>query len=63
VGCHQDQELEDASNIKFRQVRATEGVIPYVLCDGLYCLRCVSVLEGVLGRPYLVWGDRVTLKS
>jgi hypothetical protein len=38
VGCHRDQELEGARNIKFRQVQAAESVIPYVLC-GLYCLR------------------------
>jgi hypothetical protein len=32
-------ELKGARNIKFRQVRAAESVIPYVLC-GLYFLRC-----------------------
>ena len=25
---------------RFRQVRAASCVIPYVLCGGLYCLRC-----------------------
>ena len=25
---------------RFRQVRAVSCVIPYVLCGGLYCLRC-----------------------
>ena len=25
---------------RFRQVRAASCVIPYVLCVGLYCLRC-----------------------
>jgi hypothetical protein len=38
VGCHRDQEHEGARNTKFRQVRAAESVILYVLC-GLYCLR------------------------
>jgi hypothetical protein len=27
-----DQELEGARNIKFRQVQATESIIPYVIC-------------------------------
>jgi hypothetical protein len=35
--CRQDQELKGARNIKFRQIRAAESIIPYVLC-GLYCL-------------------------
>jgi hypothetical protein len=34
---HGDQELERARNTRFRRVRATESVIPYILC-GLYCL-------------------------
>jgi hypothetical protein len=38
VGCHRDQELEGARNTWFRQVWATESVIPNVLC-GLYFLR------------------------
>jgi hypothetical protein len=32
VRCRGDQELEGASNTKFRHVRATESVIPYILC-------------------------------
>ena len=32
---------------RFRQVRATSCVIPYVLCGSLYCLRCWWCFEGV----------------
>jgi hypothetical protein len=40
VGWRRDQELEGASNTRFRQVRAAICVIPYVLFGGLYCLGC-----------------------
>jgi hypothetical protein len=69
VGCCRDQELKDARNTKFRQVRAAKSVIPYVLCVVCIAL-CVdqgdigwSYLEGVPARPYVAWGDRVTWKS
>ena len=46
---------------RFRQVRAASCVIPYVLCGGLYCLRCRCVSRGSLpaliypgGQGYLV---------
>jgi hypothetical protein len=39
----------------FRQVRAAICVIPYILCGGLYCLRCY-ILERVPAYPYIVWG-------
>jgi hypothetical protein len=32
VGYRRDQKFEGARNIKFRQVRTTESVIPYILC-------------------------------
>jgi hypothetical protein len=38
VVCCRDQELEGARNTRFKQIRATESVIPYILC-GLYFLR------------------------
>jgi hypothetical protein len=38
VGCRRDRKFEGTRNTRFRQVRTTESVIPYVLC-GLYCLR------------------------
>jgi hypothetical protein len=40
IGWRRDQELEGASNTRFRQVRATMCVIPFVLFGGLYCLGC-----------------------
>ena len=41
---------------KFRQVQAASCVIPYVLCGGLYCLRCWCVLRGSLPTLiYSVW--------
>jgi hypothetical protein len=39
-----DQELEGARNTKLRQVRAMRGVIPYVLCGGLYFIGCRMIL-------------------
>ena len=46
---------------RFRQVWAASCVIPYVLCGGLYCLRCRCVSRGSL--PALIYpGDRVTWK-
>jgi hypothetical protein len=56
--------LEGARNTKFRQVRASESVIPYILC-GLNCLRWWpgDLLSGeVPVHPYIVRGDRVTWK-
>jgi hypothetical protein len=32
----------------FRHVQATESVIPYILCGGLYCLRWCDVWRGSL---------------
>jgi hypothetical protein len=46
----------------FRQVRAAESVIPYILC-GLYCLWWWLFSRGVPIRPYIVWRDRFTWKS
>ena len=46
---------------RFRQVRATSCVIPYVLCGCLYCLRCWCVLKGSL-PPLYIRGHRVTWK-
>jgi hypothetical protein len=43
-----DQELEGASNTRFRQVQAVMCIIPYVLFGGLYCLGCSCVLRGSL---------------
>ena len=46
---------------RFRQVRTASCVIPYVLCGGLYCLRCRCLWRGSL--PALTYpGDRVTWK-
>jgi hypothetical protein len=42
----------------FRQVRTAVCIMPYVLCGGLYCLRCV--LFGVPCPPLCSLGDRVT---
>ena len=47
---------------RFRQVRATSCVIPYVLCGGLYCLRCRWLFGGGPCPPLYIRGDRVTWK-
>ena len=45
----------------FRQVRAASCIIPYVLCGGLYCLRCWCVSRGSLSA--LIYPrDRFTWK-
>ena len=47
---------------RFRQVRIASCVIPYVLCSGLYCLRCRCVLRGSL--PALIYpGEQGYMKS
>ena len=46
---------------RFRQVRAASCVLPYVLCGGLYCLRCWCVSRGPF-PPLYIRGDRVTWK-
>ena len=46
---------------RFRQTRAASCVIPYVMCGGLYCLRCICVSRGSLPALY-IRGDRVTWK-
>ena len=41
--CSRDRQLRNSmvqGTQRFRQVRAASCVIPYVLCGGLYCLRC-----------------------
>ena len=48
---------------RFRQVRAASSVIPYVLCGGLYCLRCRCVSRGVPARPYIFGGTGLHGKS
>ena len=46
---------------RFRQVQAASCVIPYVMCGGLYCLRCRCVSRGYL--PALIYpGGRFTWK-
>jgi hypothetical protein len=66
VGRRRDQKLESARNTKFRQVRAAESIIPYVVCVVCIALGIDVVclcLEGVPARSYIVWGDKVTWKS
>jgi hypothetical protein len=46
---------------RFRQVQAASCIIPYVLCGGLYCLRC-SLFGGGPCPPLYIRGDRVTWK-
>ena len=46
---------------RFRQVRAKSCVIPYVLCGGLYCLRC-WLFRGGPCPPLYIRGDRLTWK-
>src|SRR6185437_13579466 len=55
---------------RFRQVRAASCVIPYVLCDCLYCLRCGCLLRGSLpvlifpgGQGYMESPSQVQLES
>ena len=48
---------------RFRQVRAASCVIPYVLCGGLYCLRCRCLSRGVPARPYISGGTWLHGKS
>src|SRR6185312_10452496 len=55
---------------RFRPVRAVSCVIPYVLCGGLYCLRCRCVSRGSLpaliypgGQGYMESPSRVQLES
>ena len=55
---------------RFRYVWAASCVIPYVLCGGLYCLRCWSPLRGSLpaliypgGQGYMESPSRVLLES
>jgi len=45
---------------RFRQVRAASCVIPYVLCGGLYCLRCWWSFGGGPCPPLYIRGNRVT---
>ena len=54
----------------FRQVRAASYVIPYVLCSGLYCLKCRCLLRGSLpaiiypgGQSYMESPSSVQLES
>ena len=46
---------------RFRQVRAASCVIPYVLCGGLYWLRC-RLFGGGPCPPLYIRGDRITWK-
>src|SRR4029079_8734145 len=55
---------------RFRQIRAASFVIPYVLCGGLYCLRCSCVSRGSLpalvypgGQGYMESPNSVQLES
>ena len=55
---------------RFRQVRAASCVIPYVLCGGLYCLRCRCLSRGSLpaliysgGQGYMESPTQVQLES
>jgi hypothetical protein len=52
VGQHQDQELEGASNTRFRQVRAAISVILYVLL-GCIALDCIDSYVGSPWSAYL----------
>ena len=46
---------------RFRQVRVASCIIPYVMCGGLYCLRCRCVSRGPC-PPLYIRGNRVTWK-
>ena len=47
---------------RFRQIRDASCVIPYVLCDCLYCLRCWWLFGGGPCQLLYIRGGRVTLK-
>ena len=59
-------ERDGARNTRILIGSCHRSVIPYVLCGGLYSLRCCSVclvpFEGVPNRPYMIRGNRVTWK-
>ena len=59
-------ERDGARNTRIQIGSGRRSAIPYVLCGGLYSLRCCSMclvpFEGVPVRPYIIWGNRVTWK-
>jgi len=48
---------------RFRQVRAASCVIPYVLCGGLYCLRCWCLLRGSCPPLYILTSTQQTFSN